>query len=213
MPHLNAPDSLAPFQVSTPEAAQLLARPELARLLKPFMRGPKSVSEVAQAQGLSVESLHYRVQQFLKAGLLKVVEERPRRGRAVKLYQAVATDFVFASRLLKPQTIRDLQLGESWFREFIENLDHFNDLPPSATLRVKLEDSGALNWGSADPLPAGPGHPAAYFIQTGALYLNPAEAEALANELEALFHKYDGRWGRGRYGLILGLTPMTRPVD
>lgn len=91
---------MTPHSITTPEGAELLARPERARLLKPFMRGPKTVSQVAQAQGVSVESLHYRVQQLHRAGLLRVAGELPRRGRPLKLYEAVVTDFVFPVDLL-----------------------------------------------------------------------------------------------------------------
>ena len=75
-------------------------------------------------------------------------------------------------------------------------------------------------WGTADPPPPRPLHPAAYFTQSAALYLTPADAQELADELDALNRKYERRKaqsakarGPRRYGLILGLTPLPRPVD
>lgn len=202
-----------PLRVTTPEAAELLGRPELGRLLKPFMSGPKTVGEVAAAQGLSVEALHYRVRQLCRAGLLVVVGERPRRGRPSKLYQAVATDFVFSVELLRPGTLRALALGESWLREFMEALEHLSAPQAPRTVRVFLDEAGALTWGTAQAPDLSPEHPAAYFTQTAALFLTPAEAAELTGELGALSRKYAGRRGPKRYGMILGLTPLGRPVD
>ena len=204
---------MTPHSINTPEAAELLARPELARLLKPFMRGPKSVSEVAQAQGVSVKSLHYRVQQLHRAGLLRVASELPRRGRPIKLYEAVATDFVFSVDLLKPETLRELSQGDSWLHEIMDEMQRLWAVHEQRTVQVTLNDTGALVWGTADPLPSPPEHSDAHFTQTAALYLTPADARELAAELDALNRKYEGRQGPKRYGLILGLVPLTRPVD
>lgn len=48
-------------------------------------------------------------------------------------------------------------------------------------------------WGTADSPPPRPVHPAAYFTQSAALYLTPADAQELADELDALNRKYEGR--------------------
>ncbi len=79
-------------------------------------------------------------------------------------------------------------------------------------MQVRLEENGALQWLSTEAAPAD-AHPAACLIQSGALYLSPAEAEALAAELDALYRNYGNRRGPQRFGLLLGLTPMLRPVD
>ena len=204
---------MTPYHITTPDAAEILGRPDLARLLKPFMRGPQSVSAVAKIQGVSVESLHHRVQQLHRAGLLRVAGEIPRRGRPIKLYEAVATDFVFSVDLLKPETLRELSQGDLWLREFRQELARLTAPQQQRTVRVLLTDAGALMWGTADSPPPRPVHPAAYFTQSAALYLTPADAQELANELDALNRKYEGRKGPKRYGLILGLTPLPRPVD
>lgn len=204
---------MTPQRITTREAAELLGRPNLARLLKPFMRGPKTVGEVAAAQGMTVEALHYRVGQFHRAGLLRVVGERPRRGRASKLYEAVATDFVFSVDLLKPDTLRALSTGESWRQEFLEELERATTVHQQRTVRVFLKGNGALMWGTLDEPASEEEVPGTFFTQSAALYLTPAEAAELANELEAINRKYEGRKGPRRYGMILGLTPLSRPVD
>lgn len=210
-----------PLHITDPQAAELLAQPDIARLLKPFMRGPKTAAEVAQAQGLGVEKLHYRVQQFLRLGLLQIVGERPRRGRTSKVYAATATDFTFDSRLLKPQTLSALERGESWYAEVLENLERFAPQRYPDQIRVYLTEDGALMWDHRELDPekekqAQQAREAALpllHVHSSALFLTPADASALADELCEVFRKYHGRQGPQRYGMILGLTPMTRPVD
>ena len=142
---------MTPYHITTPDAAEILGRPDLARLLKPFMRGPKSVSAVAKSQGVSVESLRHRVQQLHRAGLRRVVDELPRRGRPIKLYEAVATDFVFSVDLLKPETLRELSQGDSWLREFRQEMERLTAPHQQRSVRVLLTDAAALMWGTADP--------------------------------------------------------------
>lgn len=206
------------LSVTTPEAAELLARPDVARLLKPFMHGPKTCGRGAKELGLPVESLHYRVQQFCRAGLLQVVGQEPRRGRPNKLYEAVATDFVFSSKLVSEETLHALEAGDTWYTIFRENLER--SLPQRYTdlVRVSLAENGAMMWGSDSSRPDAEhqqhsAHPTTLHVHTAALYLTPAEAEALAKELAELFERYDGRSGPKRYAMILGLTPVDRPVD
>ena len=52
--------------VEHPLAARLLADPDLAVCLEPFMKGPATVKDLAQAWGISLQRAHYRVGLFLK---------------------------------------------------------------------------------------------------------------------------------------------------
>lgn len=210
-----------PLPLSTPAAAELLGRPEVARLLKPFMRGPRTCGQAANELGLPVEALHYRVQQFCRAGLLQVAGTQPRRGRSSKLYEAVATDFVFPSHLLSPETRRALGAGEAWYAEFRANLERLLPEPYPELVRVTLTPDGTLHWQQEFSTPEAQHRlearlaelPPALHVQTAALYLTPQDAEALADELAELFNKYHGRGGPRRYAMILGFTPLDRPVD
>jgi len=82
------------YLVEHPLAARLLADPDLAVCLKPFMKGPATVKDLAQARGISLQRAHYRVGLFLKAGLLEPVGVRRRRGRPIRL---VTTGLVMIS--------------------------------------------------------------------------------------------------------------------
>ena len=76
------------FTVSTTEQARLLSDPVALRHLEPFIGRSLGAAQAAREVGVSVESLLYRVRQFLKTGLLTGVGELQRAGRAIRLYAA-----------------------------------------------------------------------------------------------------------------------------
>jgi hypothetical protein len=102
------------YLVEHPLAARLLADPDLAVCLKPFMKGPATVKDLAQARGISLQRAHYRVGLFLKAGLLEPVGVRRRRGRPIRLYRAVDTDFRIPRKLVPERILRALEAAQSW---------------------------------------------------------------------------------------------------
>ena len=76
------------FTLTTPGQARLLSDPAAVRHLHPFIGRTLGVSEAARESGVSTERMMYRVKQFVAAGLLAQVGERPRQGRSVRLYRA-----------------------------------------------------------------------------------------------------------------------------
>ncbi len=81
------------WQVTTTDQARLISDPRSRAFLVPFLGRKRSVSEAAREVGCPLDAMHYRVRRFAAAGLVKAVEERPRAGRAIKLYRAVADAF------------------------------------------------------------------------------------------------------------------------
>jgi hypothetical protein len=207
------------LELHSPLAAKLLARPELVRLLKPFMGQPISIKQAAVLMGLEVERLYYRVQQFVEAGMIKVVSEQPRRGRAVKLYHATAKAFRVPAGVVPPALMESLEWADAWREEFyqaIRRTQHYGQW-----LLVFLNPDGTLTWsGFYDPnqRPQNPAvlsedFPAVLNQWTASLFLEPAEAKELQRELWSLFGRYHGRGGPKRYGMHVGLAPLERPVD
>jgi len=90
------------LELDNPLAARILANPEAAVFLKPFMCGPTTVKAAAEHFKLPLQAMHYRVGQMLQAGLLEVKGIAARRGRAIKYYQATARAFRVSPRLIPP---------------------------------------------------------------------------------------------------------------
>lgn len=81
--------SAIPYVVHSAALAALLVDPGSRHYYSPFLARTRSVGEAAQELGCGLDTLLYRVKTFLKAGLLEVVGERRRAGRAVRLYRTV----------------------------------------------------------------------------------------------------------------------------
>lgn len=70
--------------------ARLLTDAVSRSYFMPFLARTRSVSEAAVERGCALDAMHYRVRRFLAAGLLRVVGQRPRAGRPIKLYRSIA---------------------------------------------------------------------------------------------------------------------------
>ena len=79
------------YTVTDSEQARLLTEPVSKEFFKPFLACERSASEAAAVMQLrcSLNTMLYRVKTLLRAGLLEVVREEPRKGRAVKIYRSV----------------------------------------------------------------------------------------------------------------------------
>lgn len=71
-------------------AAQMLLDASDRRYLVPFLGEERSVGQVAALLGETVERTAYRVRRLASRGLLTVVRNEPRKGRAVTIYCAAA---------------------------------------------------------------------------------------------------------------------------
>lgn len=91
---MTRPDSPGPhsphlFPVTDPRQAALLTDPTSKAYFAPFLARDRTVKEAAEVVGCALNTMLYRVKVMLRAGLLRVVETRPRGGRAIKVYRSV----------------------------------------------------------------------------------------------------------------------------
>jgi len=201
------------IEVSMASAAELLATPRLAVLLKPFMRADCTVAQAARELNLPVERLHYRVTRFVQAGLLSVVREEPRRGRPSKVYRAVGTHFRIPAPLLSERAVQALAEGQFWQREIRDQMNRHLQIAPLEAVTVKLNAKGALVYDTYAPAPVQERVSGILQLRSAAIFLDPEDADALARELVELHDRYQGKHGSKRYGLLLDLVPLDRPVD
>lgn len=207
-------EKLPVLEIQHPLAARILADPDIAVYLKPFMQNPTTVKAVAEKYKLSIQSMHYRVLQMLQAGLLEVVGLEPRRGRPIKRYQATARAFRVPLELVPPAALEALENAVSWKRSFERGVTRALGLPKyERQLLVRLNEDGILLWGS-DVEPDGNGQdlldedsPAVLNFWSAGLRLSRAEAKALQRELWEVYARYEHRRGPEKYVLHLGLAP------
>jgi hypothetical protein len=98
-------------EIKDTKQARLLTNPESFRFFEPFMARDCTVSQAASELHCNVDTMLYRVKTFVKAGLLKVVNTQPRRGRSVKVYRSSADAYYI------PFEVTPFEDVEAFFRK------------------------------------------------------------------------------------------------
>ncbi len=184
------------------------------------MKREQTLSEAGQELGLKLPQLAYHVDKFIKLGLLEVVREVPRKGRAVKVYRSTAAEFFVPFHLTPSETLGQLLFdlsaaGEARFhREAARALQTNSPVwglyltcghNEHLEIVVAPSDRG---YRDSDDL-FGPEMPAV-FTGDGEIRLDFATAKAFQQDLLELFKRYrqqDTEKGQ-RYAYRLGLTPL-----
>nr|WP_246363427.1 helix-turn-helix domain-containing protein [Deinococcus budaensis] len=79
--------------VTDPAAVRLLTHRRVRQVLGAFLAGEQTVAGAARRLELDLRTVHRDVRALCAAGLLRLVREQKRAGRAVKVYAAVAPAF------------------------------------------------------------------------------------------------------------------------
>ena len=112
------PSSLPEFTAQTSEQARLLLLPRYQAVLGATMQAEAvSAGEIAGHTGTPLKQVHHCLTRLQEHGLVAVVAERKRGGRAIKLYQAVAAEYRVPLQLTDGVDILDL--FERLFRPFV----------------------------------------------------------------------------------------------
>lgn len=107
---VEAPDSTRCLTIRSAAAAAALADDRVRSLLVLFTPAARPLAEVARCSGMRLKDLHYQARKLVRLGLLCVVGERPRAGRPIKLYRAVADQFFVPDELLPNPFVRSLSV-------------------------------------------------------------------------------------------------------
>lgn len=119
--------------MTDPAAVRLLMRGRTRQVLGAFLAGESSVSGAARRTGIDLRIVHRTVLALHSAGLLQIVREKRRAGRAIKIYAAVAPSFFVPFSATDAATLDELSgsyaghyaelFGQASAREF-ERLNH-----------------------------------------------------------------------------------------
>jgi hypothetical protein len=201
-------------------AAQILSDPKQLVYLSPFIARNLSAGEAATEIGCTIGVLYGKVQRFLDLGLLKVVAQIPRKGRAIKVYRSSADHFFVPGNVVNPlegETIRvwddfwTLQFQEAVARAVASAWDElgshiFRDPDGLLILNVAPISQAMLDFR--------PAHlPALVTLLHDDLQLEFSQAKLLQAELYTLFEKYKPTRGGQRYLLRLNLVPALEGSD
>jgi hypothetical protein len=163
-------------------AARFLAEPRAHFLLMAFVPRPRTVGEVAKALDMPMLAAWRLARRAVELGLLETVAEQPRRGRSLKLYQAVASAFVIPDELM-PRMPGDLLADELRGRIAQEMAARGS----SHVIRADGEGNPLL-----EPL-AAEGEGGLPFEAWRILRLSRTDAAALEAQIVALLDSYEDR--------------------
>lgn len=177
------------YTVTDAEQARLLTEPKSKEFFKPFLACERSASEAAALMGCSLNAMLYRIKTLLRAELIGVVSEVPRKGRTVKVYRSLH-DAYFVPFSVTPYATLEERLevqAEPIFAGLIRAY--------AAALRqnqryghhIFIGENGAV-W-TSDLLPelTPTGQPVVYSDMT--VRLRDEDARALGQEFRALFEQ------------------------
>lgn len=222
----------SPLTVTEPAAVRLLMRGRARQVLGAFLAGEGSVSAASRRVGADIRVVHRTVLALQNAGLLQIVREEKRAGRAIKIYAAVASAFFVPFSATDAATLDELSGGYA---------GHYAELFRQASARefdrLHREQSAGREWGVRLYLaPEGhwqtdTGYEGAELVDAAVRYQGPQglmlnadasftlsedEARAIQGELIAMLMRLrplsleQRRAGTGKpYLLRLGLVPMT----
>ncbi len=145
-PDLQAPADLPLIEIiRDPETATAVLKPPRPAILA-ALREPDSASGLARRLGLARQRLNHHIRELQKASLLRLVEERRRRGCVERVVQATAQRY-----LLSPEILGDL---DSLAPEDIQSLGDLGFSPLAALAGRMLQDLAILRDVFADEVPA-----------------------------------------------------------
>lgn len=177
--------------VSDPEQARLLTDPRTKRYLAPFVARTRSLSQAAEEAGCALNTMHYRVNRFLDAGLLREVGVKRRAGRPIRLYRSSADAFVIpleATSFADPEE-NLWKVLEPGFRTVARALARRYQQGGMFGQRLYRDERGVVITGFHGSLPESGAEsgPSAFDYGDIVISLDDAAAARVATELFALF--------------------------
>lgn len=97
--------------LTTVEQLQAMAHPIRLHVLRLLAGEPRTNKQLAARIGISPGRLHFHVRELERAGLIVLVEERPRGGVIEKYYQAAAENFTLGHQLGIPAAVDTTFVG------------------------------------------------------------------------------------------------------
>lgn len=195
------------------DAVDLLLNVQAAKHLAPFMRSEQTLGSAAEELNRRPSSVAYWVGRFVQAGLLAVVREQPRAGKAIPYYRAAADEFQIPFDAMSPGVAEEFLHGarKVMVAEFAKSVEraarnHFTD-----GIRVTGHPQRGMSISFIEPKRDGGASPVTEWW--GKISLSKAEAEGLQKEMEALVSRFSNDLpGRGKSGylIMVGITPTTR---
>jgi hypothetical protein len=131
------------FRVTDAAQARLLLDRRFTRYVAPFMERPRSITDAAEILGVSGPFLLQRVRRLERLNLVEVVEVLKRKGRGIKLYQAVGSEFFipFAIVELADLEVHTRAFVELLYASFVDLVAQYAPFVPDPGFKIDYRES------------------------------------------------------------------------
>jgi len=190
-------DGNSAHEVRDERQARLLLDPESLRFFRPFLARERTVSQAAAEVNCAPSVMLYRVGTFLRAGLLEIVREEPRRGRPMKIYRSTHDEYFIPYALTPHATLEEafLEVFEANYRRVARAVAELHKERWDGYRLTREPDGSTWLRGVPDAerrLPPGDAsNPGIDYALVA--HLSPTEAQALQAELADLLQRFQGR--------------------
>jgi hypothetical protein len=210
------------LELNDPKQAAELLDPNTLHFLGPFIAQTRTADQVARELGISLNTLLYQIKRLSDLGFLEIIEQTPRRGRAIKHYRASADMFFIPFENTPFATPEDMLLREyePLYRKFLAgfleaamqmvNLTAMRDIG----LCISRHEDGQINVQHGAhpsrmimPNPLEPHAPAILIGWEDQLHLDFEDAKNLQLEMLELLERYRTKNGSGSYIAHMALAP------
>jgi len=184
------------------KAAAALGSARQRHILLLFASAPLTLAEAAARSGMELKSLYHHARKLHRAGLLAIVGERPRAGRPMKLYQAVADMFFVRDEALPQPFTHSLaeELSESLLRHgFRPGRGILFGIDPSGEPMARRVDGAGARSEVLD----------LWFL----LHVRPQDLPKLKAELSSVAQRYDRSGGSGAKPYLVHAAAAPRSRD
>ncbi len=213
---MEAPHSPSIQVVTDAEAADALVNPYTLRQLEPFLGQDCTVSEAARLTGEKPNTVLARVRRFVKLGLLKVVREERRKGRALKVYRSAAEVFFVPFDATSAESLESMMAFRDLYYEKLLRggvVRSRSESVGSWGTRIYKDGRGRLQLQTAvrpdqNHTMLDEGQAAVLSAWRDSVYLDFEDAKTLQRELFDLLKRYQQKRGAQRYIVRLGLAPV-----
>lgn len=158
--------------------AAVFASPRQRQIVQLLIAGEMSLGDLASATDMQLSLLHYHLSHCLRLGLVEIVREKRRAGRAVKYYRAAAKSFFVPAELIveMPGTAMNLKLRELLDLALARSLEGLNFRHDGLRPRADLVADPDLQRGTVE-----------LWLDVG---LTSTDAAELASELQAVADRF-----------------------
>jgi predicted ArsR family transcriptional regulator len=175
------------LRIEAPDQVAVFLDARRRRILLAFLGRERSLTQGAEALGMSLNLLAYHVGRLRRLGLLKVVREQKRAGRPILFYRASADSFLI------PAAAMGRRVGDGLTTELRAALDRADSLSGASDMLVVIDEAGEPR---LERRGATVDADACEYWRV--LSLGQDEARMLNRELRALLRRYGGAPGRGK---------------